>query len=209
MTEYHKINTIFKRDPQTHRIIIGDYSSPEFEYLADNPWEFTEKVDGMNMRVIWEDGSSLSFRGRTDAATIHPALLQTMRDLFETRANDRVSVFANESCVLYGEGYGPGIQKSGGNYRADKGFVLFDVRVGRLWLSRENVVSIAAALGVDVVPVIGRGSLHDAVRVVADGFKSTWGDFTAEGLVVRPATELLDRRGHRIIAKIKHCDFGG
>ena len=29
----------------------------------------------------------------------------------------------------------------------------------------------------------------------------------AEGLVMRPAIELLDKRGRRIITKIKHKDF--
>lgn len=39
------------------------------------------------------------------------------------------------------------------------------------------------------------------------GIKSQWGDFIAEGIVARPATELLTRNGERIITKIKHKDF--
>ena len=46
MKEYHKINTIFKRDmtSKSKNLIIGEYSTPEFEYLKDNIWIFTEKI---------------------------------------------------------------------------------------------------------------------------------------------------------------------
>lgn len=50
MSEYHKINTLFKRD-EKNLIIEGDYSCPEFAYLAENEWTWTEKVDGTNIRV--------------------------------------------------------------------------------------------------------------------------------------------------------------
>ncbi len=33
------------------------------------------------------------------------------------------------------------------------------------------------------------------------------GDFEAEGIVARPDVELLDRRGKRVITKIKAVDF--
>jgi hypothetical protein len=33
------------------------------------------------------------------------------------------------------------------------------------------------------------------------------GDFIAEGLVAKPAVELRNRRGERIVVKIKHKDF--
>lgn len=39
------------------------------------------------------------------------------------------------------------------------------------------------------------------------GFKSTWGDFQAEGIVARPSVELKNRAGERIITKIKCKDF--
>lgn len=53
MKEYHKIQTCFKRDEKTKRIIEGDWTLPEFEYLKDCQWVFTEKVDGTNIRVMW------------------------------------------------------------------------------------------------------------------------------------------------------------
>ena len=53
MKEYHKIQSVFKRDIANGKIIEGKYSLPEFEYLKDNQWVFTEKVDGTNIRIIW------------------------------------------------------------------------------------------------------------------------------------------------------------
>jgi hypothetical protein len=62
---------------------------------------------------------------------------------------------------------------------------------------------------VPVVPIIGSGTLFRAVELAAAGIKSTWGDFQAEGIVARPAVELMTRRGERVITKIKTVDFKG
>ena len=47
--EYPKIQSIFKRDENTHKFIDGVFSLPEFEYLKDNLWIWTEKIDGRNI----------------------------------------------------------------------------------------------------------------------------------------------------------------
>ena len=44
-------------------------------------------------------------------------------------------------------------------------------------------------------------------EVARQGFQSMWGNFQAEGLVVRPLVELRSRTGERVIAKIKCKDF--
>lgn len=85
MKEYHKIQTLFKRNSKTKRVIIGDYSMIEFEFLKDNIWVFTEKVDGTNIRVIW-DGKKVAFGGKTDDAQIPEALLNKLQALFEGTA---------------------------------------------------------------------------------------------------------------------------
>jgi ATP-dependent RNA circularization protein (DNA/RNA ligase family) len=207
-TEYHKIQTIFKRDMSLPRkpLIEGDWTRPEFEYLADNVWTFTEKVDGTNIRVAFEDGK-IVFGGRTDAAQIPPFLLARLQERFLPLVDAMTAVFESGPVVLYGEGYGDRIQKVGGFYRNDVDFVLFDVRVGAWWLQRADVEDVAAKLGIDIVPIIGEGSLHDAVRWAKAGIRSTWGDFEAEGIVARPKTELNTRSGKRLITKIKCCDF--
>ena len=56
--EYHKIITVWKRDPATKykTLIWGEWATPEFEYLQDAVWSWTEKVDGTNIRLTWADG---------------------------------------------------------------------------------------------------------------------------------------------------------
>lgn len=209
MSEYHKIHTVFKRDLQsrTKDIIEGEYSRPEFEYLANNAWTFTEKVDGTNIRVILKDGT-VTFGGRTDAASIPANLVSRLNERFLTvSARQKFAAAFPDGAVLYGEGYGPKIQKGGGLYRKDQDFVLFDIRVGRWWLLRPAVEDVAKCLGIDIVPIVGEGTIKDAVEKVRGGLTSAWGNFQAEGLVLRPKTELLTRGGDRIITKIKGRDF--
>jgi hypothetical protein len=211
MKEYHKIQTVYLRDPATKfkTLLMGQYALPEFAYLAKNEWVFTEKVDGTNIRVMVGDGKVM-FGGKTDAASIPAFLIQRLQERFLTQQDALLEAFPDGGC-LYGEGYGAKIQKGGGNYRADADFVLFDVRVGDWWLERPAIEDVAAKFGLDVVPIIGRGTLPDMVDFARTGFNSTWESggvlFEAEGIVARPATELKTRSGHRIITKIKHRDF--
>jgi len=209
MTEYHKIQSMFKRDMTDRgRMLIGEWTCPEFEYLAENEWAFTEKVDGTNLRVMF-DGERIAYGGKTDNAQLPVDLLNTLHAHFDPLLPAFAEQFSYEGetrVCFYGEGYGAGIQK-GGCYRPDKAFVLFDIKIGDSWLLRENVEGIATQFGMEIVPVVGQGPIALAVEMARSGFKSHWGDFIAEGLVLRPATELFDRRGHRIITKIKHGDF--
>jgi ATP-dependent RNA circularization protein (DNA/RNA ligase family) len=205
--EYHKINTVFKRDPHNmKRLLEGDYSVDAFSYLAGNEWVFTEKVDGTNIRVMVGADGCLSFGGKTDDALIPAKLVERLQERFLPQVERLAEMFPDGAC-LYGEGYGPRIQKRGGNYRADQDIVLFDVMVGDWWLQRENIEDVASKLGLDVVPIIGRGTLADAIAMAREGILSAWGQFQAEGIVARPATELKTRAGHRIITKIKTRDL--
>lgn len=209
MLEYHKIQTVYRRNPETkfRALLEGEFSLPEFKYLADNEWVFTEKVDGTNIRVIWENGA-VRFAGKTDNAQLHPLLMARLEERFMPQAQAFIDGFGEMPACLYGEGYGPKIQ-GGGKYRADNDFVLFDVKVEPgWWLERDNVEDVAARFGLDVVPIIGRGNLASMVEMTRWGFKSQWGDFIAEGIVARPTVELFARNGNRIITKIKYKDFG-
>ena len=209
MEQYHKIQTVYLRDPETkwRTLLEGEYAKPEFRYLKDCKWQFTEKIDGTNIRVIVEPmGEGIIFKGKSDRAQIPPFLLDK---LIETFRVDDFSGFEN-GMTLYGEGFGKKIQKGGGNYIPDGvGFTLFDVKIGHTWLQRPDVVEIAARFSLPVVPVVGFGTLDDMVDTVKRRLDSFYGPFTMEGLVARPVVELKDRGGHRIITKLKCKDFDG
>jgi hypothetical protein len=108
---------------------------------------------------------------------------------------------------LYGEGYGPGINK-GGVYGAEQKFVLFDVLINSWWLRRDDVNGVASAFGLESVPVILTASVFDAIGLVENGLKSYWNsDHVAEGLVGRVPSGFLFRTGAPILMKIKSKDF--
>lgn len=207
MKEYHKIQTVFKRDPATKFkfLLEGKFALLEFEYLAKNYWQFSEKINGTSIRVMF-DGERITFGGKTDRAQIPANLVTRLQERFLTQVKVFEKGFSDGVC-LYGEGYGPGIQKGGGNYREDQDFVLFDVKIDDWWLQRHDVEDIAQRFGLDVVPVVGGGTLFDMVELVCDGFNSQWGDFQVEGIVARPVVELQTRGGKRIITKLKCKDF--
>lgn len=67
---YTKIETIYNRSLEgKKKLIVGDYRNETVEYLKDNEWIGTEKIDGTNIRVFW-DGYSVSFAGRTNKSVI-------------------------------------------------------------------------------------------------------------------------------------------
>ena len=222
MSEYQKIQTLFKRDAN-NIIIPSQYTLDEFKYLENTLWECTEKIDGTNMRVeltpnLDENGEPVDiqkiFKGRTENAQIPPHLLERMKSVFDT--DTLINYFYPEGkedfvkVTLYGEGYGMKIQK-GGNYIKDGvDFILFDVKVGKWWLSREACEKVAADLGLKIVPLIGYMTIPEAIEYVKKGFKSTIAenkDYDAEGLVLKTPNGLLLRNGERIITKIKTRDF--
>jgi len=210
MTVYHKIQTLFKRNPDDKfkTILEGEFSLPEFEYLQDNLWHFTEKVDGTNIRIIF-DGEAVTFGGKTDNAQIPAGLVNALNSLFPPTP-ETAALFKEKfdgPCVLYGEGYGGKIQKGGGNYRQDQGFVLFDVKVGPWWLERLAVEDVASFFDLRVVPLIWVGKINDMVDLCKSPLQSVWGDFQAEGVVARPVVGLMARNGKRIITKLKCKDF--
>lgn len=208
MIEYHKIETIFNRDTDgTKRLIEGDWRNDTVQYLAQNAWEFTEKIDGTNIRVCW-DGHRITFAGRTERANLPAHLYAKLQELFLTNEVEELfeQRFGGREVILFGEGYGVKIQ-NGGLYRPDVGFILFDVMIGGNYQPRANVEGIAKCFGLEIVPVIFTGTIEDAVRFVKTHPKSTIGTAPMEGLVGRPAVEVRDRCGNRIIVKIKACDF--
>lgn len=206
---YHKIPGLYKREEQKpFRLIEGVYREPELELLKDVEWTFTEKVDGTNIRVLW-DGHTVVFGGRTENAQIPSPLVTKLNELFMGTRMEQVfeQVFGETPAILFGEGYGAKIQKGGGNYSDTQEFILFDVRVGERYLRREDVEDVANKFSLKVVPIVAKGKLEDGVKLVKEGLKSQWGDFMAEGLVAKPTVDLFNRKGERILTKIKAEDF--
>ena len=218
--QYPKIQTLFKRD-EKNIIIPDDYTLDEFKELRNMQWECTEKIDGTNIRIFVEcDGKGnvdVRFGGRTDNAQIPGHLLERLNQLFNKEnlaqafyIESDMGLDIEQTIILYGEGYGTKIQK-GGNYIKDGvDFILFDVKVGKWWLQRKAIEEVATALGISPVPIIGYMTIPEAIKVVAEGFKSTISEnkeYEAEGLVLKNPYGMLLRNGDRLITKLKTTDF--
>lgn len=210
MKEYHKIPNIFLRSMETKKIVEGNYSNETLDFLKNVMWDFTEKVDGCNIRIVW-DGHKVEFRGRTDKASIPANLLNRLVELFGGDANEQLfeQTFGEKEVMLIGEGYGVKIQGCGELYRPDQDFILFDVMIGGNYQSRTTVRDVAEIFKLKVVPIVLIGTLEDGVEYVKSQPKSrvAIGDLTMEGVVGRPHVELQDRCGNRVIVKIKTRDF--
>lgn len=208
MKEYNKIETVYERDVNgTKKLIEGKYRNETVEFLANNKWTFTEKIDGTNIRIHW-DGHKIEFGGRTERAQIPSHLVNKLSEMFLNVETEELfeQKFGEREVILFGEGYGIKIQ-NGGAYRSDVGFILFDVMIGDNYQSRESVEDIARCFNLEIVPIIMYSSIQEAVDFVKTKPNSTIGTAKMEGLVGRPSVEMRDRCGNRIIVKIKVCDF--
>lgn len=206
--KYPKINTIWKRnEPNKFRIIEGDFSKQEFANIKN--WHITEKIDGTNIRVSFEN-NAVRFDGRTDEAQIPAHLYEVLQRTFTVSAmqeafNDPIPC----KLILYGEGYGAKIQKGGGLYRKDAGFILFDVWVDGWWLERDSVMDIADKLKIKYVPELGIMDYKTACDLVKRPMKSIAAEETRniEGIVARSYPLMLFRNGEPIMWKLKVRDF--
>lgn len=210
MRTYEKIETLFERNTEgSKKLIEGQYRNPTVAMCRNLMWDWTEKIDGTNIRIHW-DGHNVSFGGRTENASIPAPLVNRLNELFggETNAQLFEQKFGETEVMLFGEGYGAKIQKGGGLYKPDGvDFILFDVMVGDLYIRRDGVEDIAQCFGIQAVPIVLRGTIDDAVALVKSKPMSTIGTAPMEGVVGRLPEELFDRRGSRLIVKVKVRDF--
>ncbi len=221
--EYPKIHSLWKRqgwyldegkknhpDYQSGRqsFIVGDYACPEFGTIKN--WLVQEKIDGTNIRVYYNEASQVEFKGRTDNSDIPSKLFNYLKAVFSV---DKLRlVFPDielRSVCLYGEGYGASIQKVGGNYRKDVGFILFDVKIGDLWLKQEEVKEIASKIGIYYAPIIGIMTEDEIVAYVKSKPLSLCSEDqqVMEGIIARPEPLVLFRNGNPLMMKLKCKEF--
>jgi len=218
--KYHKINAPYKRwrkdlhdesmlpeGVKWNQFKTDEFSMQEFEYLFDNDWVWTEKLDGTNIRLYLERVNNiieLTIKGRTDEAIIPKDLNEWILTWFDTN-HDAIDKAVSESMIIYGEGVGAKIQKGG--LFGEQHFKMFDVLIGKTYLELHNVQQIAGAIGLDTVDCWYVGSMRDAIELVRKKPTSAFGDFIIEGLIGKPTINILDRQGQRIITKVKVKDF--
>lgn len=213
MLEYPKIETLYDRDPKTFKVMTDRVRLPEFSLIKS--WSITEKVDGTNVRVMWSASEKkLTFGGRTDNAQMPTFLLAHLQETFKPEMFEGFDA----DTILFGEGYGEKIQKGGGIYRKGVSFRLFDVLIGRWWLEPDSMADVAEKLNIETVPSYGWAtSLPESkieLHVLTEGSYSKvamWenhvSDHIPEGIVARSVPLLFNRKGERVMWKLKFKDF--
>jgi len=229
--KFPKIETLFKRGDDFKLLDPLQFKNPAHEIIAR--WVVTEKIDGMNMRVgmtVHPEGmqpNAVQIAGRSDKAQIPGDLIEWITQKVQPglfRSLFQENTPPGTEMVLFGEGYGSGIQK-GGYYSDEKKFTLFDVALRFpddekvVWLPDGAVTAFASKLDISRVPVLAvTADMPWIVQLVRNGFATVADDLTldegadrhgAEGIVARPIVPLFDARGQRIIIKLKTKDFTG
>jgi len=205
MKEYQKIESIYKFD-MTIKRFIKEYYNPIVEYLENNKWIGTEKIDGTNIRIYW-NGKRFEFGGRTDDAEIPKAITKLLNEKFNY---DMELVFeqkfGNKEVYLFCEGYGGKIQN--GTYDCDESLIGFDIMIENIYLDKEVSKQLFKELEIGFVKQMDFNNLSEAIQFVRDNEKSLeHNNCNLEGLVCYPTKRIYDHQGNRIIIKIKRKDL--
>lgn len=205
MKEYQKIETLYKFDSDVKKF-RKEFYNPIVEYLKDCKWYGTEKIDGTNIRILW-NGHHFEFGGRTDNAVIPKELMKVLTDKF----NDDMELvfeqkFGQKEVMLFVEGYAGKIQ--GGIYSGSESIIGFDIMIGDIYLDKLVSFQIFKELGIDVVPLLEFNNLQEAINYVKTHNQSIiQPESKIEGLVCFPAQRIYDHMNNRIIVKIKNKDL--
>jgi hypothetical protein len=123
--------------------------------------------------------------------------------------NVRFQALDHREVMVYGEAYGGKEQGMRATYGDALWFIVFDVKIGDLWLSVPDMDQVATGLGLEVVPytkvstdIADLDRERDAPSIVAQR-RGTGDDKRREGVVLRPPFEVRKNNGDRIIAKHK------
>ena len=213
-TKYAKFSSPFVKDAKFKNTTELNQSLP------NGNWILTEKIDGTNIRIIITKPDE---KGNRDVLIGSRQLILNENDkgskpffncLSEVNLNKIKEYFEDidSTIVIYGEGYGAGIQR-GGMYSPKKNFRVFDIRIGKAYQDFAFVEKVCIDNKLNIVPIFGNTDVISYDGCVTDliNFNTTLineGDGgKPEGLVYKFEPVLLNKYGERLIFKVKFKDF--
>lgn len=168
-----------------------------------------EKIHGTSAHIAWKhETKEVRFFSGGESHANFVALFdkEALAKAFEER-------FQTHDAVIYGEAYGGKQQGMSATYGKQLKFVVFDVRVGEVWLGVENAASLTKSLGLEFVDYVRVSTDVDVLNAERDrpsvqAMRNGCGDDKMrEGIVLRPIVEFRMNNGRRIISKHKRDDF--
>lgn len=226
---YDKILAPLARDTAKSKYVdIMKFSRPEFEMLANVKWNWTLKIDGSNVNVIW-DGERVSYVGHTDKTLFNERTKKFLDETFCTSEAETVfeDLYGEQPVKISMEFVSKDMSQNYGYI--DGAVFIFDIfngSTGKVWTSEETLdafVSKFEGNNVFVAPFIGYMNIWNAIDVAKayeviwnrhperwseeDKIKNPLGPYVIEGLIGRLPYELFDNNGNRVITKVKCKDY--
>ncbi len=164
-----------------------------------------EKVHGTSAHIAWKDRRVRYFSGG--------ASHELFVGLFdESSLIEQFAIVGADNIIIYGEAYGGKMQGMRDTYGDKLRFIVFDVKIGGIWLSVPQMNDVTTVMKLEVVPWTLIESSMQAIDeqrglVSRVGTRRGYPDKKREGIVLRPLVELTRNNGKRIIAKHKQDDF--
>ncbi len=221
MEPYGKIPALYKRDSDSPKQVIPVVKDMYIAQLdhAYALWQLSEKIDGTNVRIIW-DGYEVRFAGRK-SDQLQPNVQSAIEEQHPHLEAMFEQVFDGQEVTVYGEGFGPGVNK-GGKYGDRIRFRGFDVVIGGSELNPADAYDVIRQLGLSPVKVYPMAEPYPSrlFRMMQDivagssqyhymhsaYLHSEFGDFYPEGYVMRPRVNLYKKNGSAIKVKLTFRD---
>ena len=166
-----------------------------------------EKIHGTSAHIDWKENKINYFSGGEK--------YEKFLKLFnEKELIDKFTEFFKDiNVTLFGEAYGGKQQGMSKTYGKDLKFVVFDVKIGNIWLNVPNAENVTKKMGLEFVSynkVSTDLKSLDAQRDLPSVQAKRNGileDKIREGIVLRPLIELTKNNGERVIVKYKRDEF--
>jgi hypothetical protein len=166
-----------------------------------------EKIHGTSAHISYKDGKLSFFAG----GCTHERFLE----LFDKDELSRIFTEKNipHPVTVYGEAYGGKLQGMSATYGKELKFIVFEVKIGEMWLNVPKAENFAQSLNLEFVHYTRIPALLPALDKERTDFSSQayrnemGSDKQREGIVVRPIEEFTMNNGKRVIAKYKNDEF--
>ena len=178
---------------------------------AQDTWFVTEKIHGSNFSIIY-DGNEFKFASR--GGILEPGdSFFGYQDVVKDKLKAVLQIYSilsvdkePEELVIYGEIFGPGIQK-GVNY-GKKDFRFFDIKVNGQFLDQVELQRFSSD-DLLMVPQLCFGKFDTVLNFNCEFNSLILGQANnpAEGVVLKPNTTLFLDPDNRVILKKKHPKF--
>lgn len=165
-----------------------------------------EKIHGTSAHISWKDGRVSFFSGGEK----HDRFVKLFDELsLQHEFAERFDC----DVVIFGEAYGGSQQGMSHTYGKELKFVVFDVKVGDVWLDVPNAEDVANKLELEFVsyekiPTDLKYIDAERDKMSSQAIRNGVGyDKLREGVVLRPLVELIKSNGKRVISKHKRDEF--